>query len=186
MHWTEKTIGLALQHTASIGQKLVVLPNCSWTGHEADMLVVEAGLRLIDIEIKISRADLKADAQKDKWWAKRHWSRQPSNHMRREWPPKVWKHYYALPADIWKPELVEALPSDKSGILLLQQATTKRLAKIQVFRRATPNREAKPISPADCLDLGRLANLRMWSALKQLRGIDCDQTPGAQHDPTDS
>ncbi|KAG1254471.1 hypothetical protein G6F68_010834 [Rhizopus microsporus] len=37
----------------------------------------------------------------------------------REWPRQVWKHYYALPAEIWTDELLDCLGSPASGVLLL-------------------------------------------------------------------
>ena len=43
---------------------LVMVPNCYWTGDECDLLVVRNDLRLVDVEVKISRSDLKADAGK--------------------------------------------------------------------------------------------------------------------------
>lgn len=187
MHWTEKTIGLMLQHTDSIGQKLIVIPNCHWTGHEADLLVVDYKHRLIDIEIKISRSDLKADAAKDKWWVRRTWSRRAASALRRDWPPQVWKHYYALPAAIWADSLAETLASPKSGILLLEEPTPMRPnGRIKVKRRAVPNRAAKPVSPGDCLDMARLANLRMWDAIKRLRGISCDPTTNGEQDESNA
>lgn len=62
MKWTEKTIARALAQQTFNRKYLVVVPNCNWTGYEADILAVTENLRLIDVEIKISRADLKADA----------------------------------------------------------------------------------------------------------------------------
>ena len=64
--WNEHTIARAVA-TQTLAKKCVVLiNNCNWTGHECDVLAVTTDLRIVDVEIKISRPDLKADARKDK------------------------------------------------------------------------------------------------------------------------
>ncbi|RSE88609.1 hypothetical protein [Achromobacter denitrificans] len=196
MTWSETSIARALVRQAFNRKYLVVVPNCNWTGHECDLLVVTENLRIIDVEIKISRADLKADAKKEKWWRREHIGFWPSvtalrhstwsNDLRvesiarraryrstpKDWPTKVWKHYYALPKEIWHPELLAALPSSQSGVLLLDRDGYPRPVgqsmRVDCVRRATPNRDAAPISPAAAVDIARLASLRMWDAYARL------------------
>lgn len=172
MLWTEQTIARAIALQTLARKCLVLVDNCSWPGSECDVLGVTMDLRLIDVEVKISRSDLKADAKKEKWWqrlshaeAQRRgvdfWEhRDPVTH-----PRKVWKHYYALPRAIWKPELLDCLPSTASGVLLLDD----RGGKLQVWceRRAVPAKDAYRLTPAEVLDIARLQNLRMWDAYKQ-------------------
>ena len=163
-NWSEASIGKALAFNLLTNRSVLVVPNCGWTGHECDLLVIEKGLRLIDVEVKISRADLKADMKKEKWWHRRPWSRQDHSGERkaRRWPDKVWKHYYALPESIWTADLLLAIPP-ASGVLALRKEGAN--VKIKVLRNAKPNRDAKPITHADAIDLARLASLRMWTAL---------------------
>ncbi len=162
--WTEASVARALIHSHIFHRGVLAIPNCGWTGSETDLLVVTKDLRLVDVEIKISRADLKADIRKDKWWVKRPWARtrQALPTMRR-WPDKIWKHYYAVPAEIWDDKLLEAIPED-SGVLLMYSGTIAA-ATVSVKRRAKPNAGAKPICAADAIDLARLAGLRMWDAI---------------------
>jgi hypothetical protein len=182
--WTEANIARALALQVFARKYLIMVPNCNWTGYECDLLAVAPDLRIVDIEVKISRSDLKADAKKDKWWCREvngytDWldtyregrlvsrRREPIyNSTLREWPPKVWKHYYALPLEIWKRELIDSLPSKSSGVILLRQHEGEIYASIE--RRATPNREAKAIEAADAIDLARLASLRMWNTYQAL------------------
>lgn len=173
--WTEKNIAgaLATQAQGFARKYLCVVPNCSWTGNECDLLVVTENLRIIDVEIKISRSDLKADAKKDKW---RHgfdaeldggygnWASHTSR--KREWPNKVWKHYYAMPADIWDDKLFDAMPTQNSGVILMIQDHGKVYPIIK--RMAKPCREAGQISAANAIDIARLASLRMWDAYRKL------------------
>src|SRR3954471_24999853 len=94
--WNEGNISAALARSTFDGH-LCCLPNCTWTGDEIDLLVVSRDLRIIDVEVKISRADLKADIDKQKWWHDPAWGaalRRPGEtNTRREWPRRVWKHY---------------------------------------------------------------------------------------------
>lgn len=154
---------------------LIVVPNCTWPGAECDLLAVRPDLRLVDVEIKISRSDLKADKDKEKWlhpWDFREhgWRRaQPGERERVQWPAKIWKHYYALPKDIWKDELAEDI-SPMSGILLMRERDDGRVSTM-VHRQAKPNRDAMAICPEDAIHLARLASVRMWDAYLELEGM---------------
>ncbi|CUJ46700.1 Uncharacterised protein [Achromobacter sp. 2789STDY5608633] len=200
MTWSENSIARALVRQTFNRKYLVVVPNCNWTGHECDLLAVTENLRIIDVEIKISRADLKADAKKEKWWHREHLGYWPTvselrhnprmNELRlereyrrarykstpKDWPRKVWKHYYALPKEIWHPDLLAALPSRQSGVLLLDREGYPRpvgaAMRVECIRRAQPNRDAPPISPAAAVDIARLASLRMWEAYARLEKTD--------------
>ena len=171
MTWNERVIARAVALQTLARKCVVLVNNCNWTGHECDVLAVTTDLRIIDVEIKISRSDLKADARKDKWWHQERWRYGQERPPRepRQWPPRVWKHYYALPADIWKPELLECLPSAASGVLLYRERrgfATPVL--VECVRRATPCRDAQRLTPAQAVDIARLANLRMWDSYAQL------------------
>lgn len=181
MIWTETSIASAIANQTLAKKCIVLVDNCNWTSYECDVLGVTTDLRIIDVEVKISRADLKADARKDKWWryltysealdagktAPGRWD--PHAHREpRDWPSKVWKHYYALPADIWRPELLEALPSKASGVLLLRhQRNATTPVVVSVERRAAPNKDALRLRPESVVDIARLANIRMWEARRR-------------------
>ncbi|UGA37783.1 hypothetical protein JOS77_28180 [Chromobacterium haemolyticum] len=185
MNWSETSIAGALATQFFNRKYLVVVPNCNWTGHECDLLVVTNDLRIIDVEIKISRADLKADAKKEKWWNREFLGYGEPNEVLndsgrlirieqqmlydstpRTHPRKIWKHYYAMPAAIWTDDLLDALPSSSSGVLLLDRDSKGRLT-ISAKRRATPCRDAEKIEAAQAVDIARLASLRMWATLKK-------------------
>ena len=168
MKWSELLIARAISRQVLQRKCVVLVDNCNWTGHEADVLGVTMDGRLIDVEVKISRADLKADAAKDKWWQRVVGWRAYGPDAPREHPPRVWKHYYAMPADVWRPELVECLPSAASGVLLLRQRGGAMPVDVQCVRRATPAKDAYRLTPAQTLDVARLANLRMWEAYRRL------------------
>lgn len=171
MKWSEHLIARAVSLQTFKRKCVVLVDNCNWTGHECDVLAVTNDLRIIDVEVKISRADLKADAKKDKWWRRAEgylWHREgpPSPDLPRTFPPKVWKHYYAMPKEIWDEALLESLPSPASGVLLLRQGNNSMPVVVDLVRRATPNKDADRLTPAQVIDIARLANLRMWEAYK--------------------
>lgn len=171
MNWSEHRIAGAIARQTLASKCVVLVDNCNWTGHECDILGVTRDLRIIDVEVKISRADLRADAAKSKWWHFRFGSGPSDSLTPRVWPPRVWKHYYAVPAEIWTSELAAALPSPASGILTLTETPPHDAGVIVTcVRRAKPDRSAYRLSAADVMDIARLANLRMWDAYRIVQG----------------
>ena len=172
--WSEGKIARAIALQTLARKCVVLVDRCNWTGHECDVLAVTTDLRLIDVEVKISRADFKADAKKDKWWHRPGgwWRGEQPEPTHRDWPPKVWKHYIAMPAELWDDALFEFMPSPASGLLLVREQRN-RVTPIAVHceRRAKPNKDAQKLSPAQAVDIARLANLRMWEAY-QARGME--------------
>lgn len=177
---TERSIARVLAVGFFARRYLVMVPNCNWTGNECDLLALDDKLRVIDIEVKISRSDLKADADKYKWWHREFAGYGPQTEIRgprgehigmrqetiynktlREWPPKVWKHYYCMPADIWSDDLFAVLPSPRSGVILLEHGRGGEL-RHNLKRRATPDKDAKPVPTEQAINIARLASLRMW------------------------
>lgn len=168
--WREGKIAALLATQLFERKYLVVVPNCGWAGNECDLLVVTENLRIIDVEIKISRDDLKADAKKRKWY--HGWDRTVDGPWhgeqctrRRMWPQKVWKHYYALPASIWDDKLLPTLGSESSGVILLTQDAKGKLA-YTVRRPAKPCKTAQKLCAEHVAHIARLASLRMWAALQ--------------------
>lgn len=174
--WSEAMISRAIATQVFLRKHLVIVPNCYWPGSECDLLVVTPNLRIIDVEVKIARSDLKADLRKDKWY--HHWdfkidgpraSGGEFERRRREWPAKVWKHYYAMPKEVWKPEF-KGVISPASGVILLERHMSGHISA-RPEHHAKPNRDAKTISPEDAVDIARLASLRLWDAFQTIEDL---------------
>lgn len=168
MNWNEGVIARYVS-TQTLAKKCVVLVDrCNWTGHECDVLGVTTDLRIIDVEVKISRSDFKADAKKDKWWHRPgwRWNEPQPPAVRRDWPPKVWKHYIAMPDEVWTDALMKFMPSPKSGLILVRERRGGGI-EANCLRRATPNKDATRLTAAQAVDIARLANIRMWEAYGQ-------------------
>lgn len=143
---------------------VLIVPECGWTGHECDALVVTRQLKIIDLEIKRSRADLLADLKKDKWWRHdikswdpRTWSYKTRRSL--SWPPQVWKHWYAVEKPAWRADLLPRLP-EASGVIVFE--CRYRSISASVIRQPQPNRRAEVLDSASLIDLCRLSNLRLW------------------------
>ncbi len=184
--WNEFTVGRAIFEQAFTRKHVALIRNTYYTGYEADVLIVRNDLRLMDIEIKVSRSDFKADQHKDKWWKygpyadtgeknKYGYPIQRQTKTPREWPVKIWKHYYCLPQEVWKDDLAAEV-SPKSGIMLLSHDQYGRVA-LSIHRQAKPNKDAKPISANEAIEVARLCNARMWGAFGAVDRMrqDCAQ-----------
>lgn len=166
--WNERAIAAAISRQTLNRRCVLLVDRCNWTGHECDVLGVTTDLRIIDVEIKISRSDLKADANKRKWWRSQPWFQHRQSRPEptlREHPPRVWKHYYAMPREIWSDEMLPDLASPASGVLLLDRLKDNPHAvSIECVRRAKPAKDAYRLTPEQAIDIARLANMRMWNA----------------------
>ncbi len=161
--WTESSIGRLIAQQTFARRYVCLVDRCNFTGDECDLLAVTQNLRLIDVEIKISRADFRADARKDKWWRYGVMSqRKPQTEL--VWPPKAWKHYFCMPEDLWRPEMVAELPSPACGVLLVRDK--HGYPQIYAERPAKTQPNAYRLSPEEAVHVARLANLRMWDAYR--------------------
>ena len=166
-HWTAREIAKAIACQAFAGRHLIVLPNTYWPGSETDLLLVRTDLRLVDIEIKISRADLKADAKKSKWFDQPIFD--PTTHTvpytPRSHPRRIWKHYYCVPEKLWKKDLGDCIPP-ASGVICLRDHPTHPGCWIE--RQAKAAKNAERITPEELCDIARVQSLKLWSAYDEL------------------
>lgn len=167
MKWTAREIARSIYLQAFNGKHLVFLPNCYFPGSECDLLVVRPDLRMMDVEVKISRGDLKADASKDKWFdIETRWAigakpvKTPRTH-----PIRIWKHYYAMPHDMWKDDLAEFIPAT-SGVILMREGGHKPYCHIH--RQAKPNKDCDRINLQELCQIARIATDRMWRSFDEL------------------
>lgn len=117
-----------------------VVPNCYFAGGEMDLLVVSKAGYLIEVEIKLSRSDWKADAAKSKW-------SMPERRF-------VSRFYYAVP-----PELCPAAPPEwvppTCGILHL-------LEFVREHRKAERMRAAPKLTDQQMLHILASPYHRWW------------------------
>jgi hypothetical protein len=82
-----------------------------------------------------------------------------------------------MPSEVWKPELVDCLPSRACGVLLLTKRDRKNappVISVECVKRSRPNKNAERLTPEQAVDVARLANLRMWEAFADVERIRDD------------
>lgn len=133
-------------------RKNIIVPNVSWgIGiHECDLLVIRDSGYAIEVEIKISKSDLRADAKK------RHQHRDLSNRIK--------ELYFAIPD--YLEDCIEYIP-ERAGVLVLTrnewglQCCTKRRAKI--------NTNCRQFTTEEKLKVAHLGTMRIWNLKRQIK-----------------
>ena len=131
-------------------RKNIIVPNVSWGAnlHECDLLVIRDSGYAIEVEIKISKSDLRADAKK------RH--QHKSNRIK--------ELYFAIPD--YLEDCIEYIP-ERAGVLILTknewglQCRTKRKAK------ANPN--CSKFTTEEKLKVAHLGTMRIWNLKRQIK-----------------
>jgi len=126
-------------------RQFIVVPNVSWglVSWEMDLAVLSESGVLYEVEIKTSKADLKADASKQKWKCQ-------------DFGRRIGQHYVALPAEKYH-DMGPLVPAT-SGII-----TVPQFGKPALHRKAVANRSAEKVSDADRQQLMRLGCMRYWA-----------------------
>lgn len=137
---TTAEMELILQSYFSRSGNLVV-PNISWgLGlHECDLLVMSKKGYLTEIEIKISRSDLKKDREK------RH-----QHHSN-----KIKSLYFSIPWHLINDK--EYIP-ERAGIIVVNE-----IRQIHILRSPKTNKNARPLTAKEQFQFVRLGSLRIWS-----------------------
>jgi len=129
-----------------IRQNLIV-PNVFWgwgLNYEADLVVVTRSRCAYEVELKVSKSDLKADARK-------------KHHHDGAMFKGLW---FAMPENIYEQDLVP----ERAGVLLVKKAGT--IKYVHVERK--PKLNKTKISEKEYLKLLELAAMRVWTQKKAL------------------
>lgn len=160
---TAQDIELAVARHFGYRQNLIV-PNVAWgwnLRHEADLIVLRPSGLIDEVEIKVSAADIRADATK----RHQHWD-----------DPRVARVWFAVPEALAGCPHIPA----RAGILAISRGTFDRATwtwtprrpgdttwtdRLEVRRPAqvTPRAQRRPATAADRLKLAELAAMRIWS-----------------------
>lgn len=136
-------------------RKNLIVPNISWGMglHECDILIASARGYLIEIEIKISAADLKKEAKK------RH------GHVDRM--GRIRKLYFAMPENLT--HLCEHLP-ERAGILSYYVDGTWN-SYMREIRPAKTNAKARPLNDREMYNMARLGAMRIWGLKRKIKDL---------------
>lgn len=140
----------------------IIVPNICWglNLHECDLLVVRKTGYAIEVEIKVSKADLKKDT------FKRHGHKSG----------KIKELYFAVPEQLYN-AAVEFAPAD-AGIIAIETVDTRGRysnvvgavdEKMAVIKRlALTNKSARPLSSEEVNTVARLGCMRIWGLKAKL------------------
>ena len=129
----------------------LIVPNVHWgmgDMHECDLLMISKAGYATEIEIKVTRADLKKDAEKPHG----HYS----NAIKFLW--------FALPT--YLDHCLELVP-ERAGIILVDPENNNRWTRCKRVREPTPNKATK-MSDRDQYKVARLGALRIWNLKRKL------------------
>ena len=136
----------------------LIVPNVFWGmgfNHELDLAVITKARYLWEVEIKVSKSDLKADL------LKRH---QHFNIL-------ISRLYFAIPEALL--DFMELIP-ERAGIFVVSAAPPlyKNWPKISVkeVRKAKINKSAKPLNEKQMQKMYHLAAMRIWRLKEKLQG----------------
>lgn len=137
-------------------RKHLIIPNLSWglLSYEADMFVVRPSGYCLEVEIKISKQDIKADLRKSKWrnnndgFGRVH----TSDYIVREF-------YMALPKELCN----EPNIPDFAGILQVEPSPNQYWSGVTLLRKPLIWKRARKITVTERAKLGRLLGLRYWN-----------------------
>lgn len=130
-------------------RRYVIVPNVSWGmfSYELDLCLLNHKSRFaVEVEIKVSKADLLRDGKKE------------HNHDRNH---NLIKYlYFAMPERMRN--CIDLVP-ERAGILFV---TTE--GQVLLERRAKPNPVAKTWTDAEAYELARLGTMRVWPLKRKL------------------
>jgi len=140
-------------------RKNIIVPNISWgmNLHECDLLIIRKSGYGIEVEIKISKSDLKADAKK--------------GHNHNDRANRISELYFAIPDYIQ--DCIEYIP-ERAGILILTKydnyITCNELRKPQI------NKNRRKFTDKEILKIAHLGTMRIWNLKRTIQNIKKNKT----------
>jgi hypothetical protein len=134
----------------------VIIPNVSWgigLDYEADLIVVSKAKYVTEIELKVSKSDLKRDRDKRKWKPK------PEYDFRGELYNVVKKQFFGIPEDLG--DSINFIPSH-CGVIMVRPNGRCHM------ERAPRILKARPLSGKEYLHALHLASMRTWTLKETL------------------
>ncbi len=138
-------------------RKNLIVPNVCWGMdlHECDLFILSQASYATEVEIKVSMADLRADAKK------RHGHR--SNRIKRL--------YFALPIELGDKhhaEIMEVVP-ERAGVLFVRNQDKQWWPQPRVIKsREAVNQKTSRFTETERYKVARLGAMRIWELKRKL------------------
>ena len=132
----------------------IIVPNVSWGFyiHECDLLVLRKSGHLLEIEIKISKADLKKDAEK--------------SHKHIDYYDRVRELWFAIPD--YLQDCIEYIPERAGVIIVNKNHDWGTYLNCKEIRQPKINTKAEKLCENEKLMLARLGTMRIWSLKRKI------------------
>lgn len=129
----------------------IIVPNISWGAHlhECDLLIIRKSGHGIEVEIKISKSDLKNDFKKE------------HNHIDRY--NRIREFYYAIPE--YMEDCIPLIP-ERAGIISVSKNIIAGTVYTQcrTIRKSKINTTASKFCDNEILKIAHLGTMRLWSS----------------------
>lgn len=132
----------------------IIVPNVSWgvNLHECDLLIIRKSGYGIEIEIKISKSDLKAD------FKKRH------NHV--DYFNRLREFYFAIPE--YLEDCLPLIPEHAGVISVSKNIISGTLyTQCRTIRKCKINTKADKFCDNEILKIAHLGTMRLWSSRRK-------------------
>jgi len=133
-------------------RQCLIVPNISWgmNIHECDLLIVRKSGYGIEVEIKISRADLKKDGEK--------------SHQHRD--DRIRELYFAIPE--YLQDSISLIPPHAGVIVVTRVYDYGDHVYCKTIRPAEVNKKSVKFSQEEMFNIARLGTMRIWSLKKKI------------------
>ena len=130
----------------------IIVPNISWgmNIHECDLLIVRKSGYAVEVEIKISRADLKKDLEK------RH------HHS----DSRIRDFYFAIPE--YLQDSISFIPEHAGIITLKRNYNWHGIIECKTIRNAKVNTHCQKFTTEEISNIARLGSMRIWNLKRKM------------------
>jgi hypothetical protein len=131
----------------------IIVPNVSWGFHihECDLLVLRKSGHLLEIEIKISKSDLKKDLEK--------------RHEHVDYYDRVREFWFAVPEELL--DSIDYIP-ERAGIIMVYMNEWINEYCCKTVRDPKVNSKAVKLCENEQLMLARLGTMRIWGLKRKI------------------
>ena len=143
------------------GDSHTIIPNVSYSlfHYEADLLVIRKSGYCLEIEIKVSSKDIKADLKKSKW--------RNNNSMfgRVSYNNYIVKEFYmAVPCNLINDKNIPEM----AGIIQVEESPNKYWSGVTIIRKPKIWKRARRINSLEQSKISRILGLRLWKLKSKL------------------
>lgn len=132
----------------------IIVPNVSWgiNIHECDLLIIRKSGCGIEVEIKISKADLKKDGEK--------------RHGHFDFNHRIKELWFAIPD--YLQDYIDLIP-ERAGILVLDKCLDYGYhINLKILRKPKINMKARKFTDQEILKVAHLGTMRIWNLKRNI------------------